>query len=147
MVISSETKNTIGVNVVLANTSLGTITDSLGTFALANIPPGDYSIQASMIGYADFTFEDVIIKIDQTAIVEISLTQRSIEMEKITVEATRPIIIHDISNSQINIDSDEMTDLPFDDISDVLGLQAGIEGLSVRGGVQENLVSSRWTII
>ena len=77
----------IGVNIVLANTSLGTITDSLGTFTLLNIPPGDYSIQASMIGYADFTLEDVIVKIDQTAIVEISLTQRSIEMEKIIVEA------------------------------------------------------------
>ena len=135
VVSSSETKAPlIGVNVVLANTSLGTVTDSLGTFALLNIPPGDYSIQASMIGYADFTLEDVIIKIDQTAIVEIFLNQRSIEMEKITVEATRPIIIHDISNSQINITSDEITDLPFDDISDVLGLQAGIEGLSVRGG-------------
>ena len=135
VVSSSETKAPlIGVNVVLANTSLGTVTDSLGTFALLNIPPGDYSIQASMIGYADFTLEDVIIRIDQTAIVEIFLTQRSIEMEKITVEATRPIIIHDISNSQINITSDEITDLPFDDISDVLGLQAGIEGLSVRGG-------------
>ena len=81
-------------------------------------------------------------------IVEIFLTQRSIEMEKITVEATRPIIIHDISNSQINITSDEITDLPFDDISDVLGLQAGIEGLSVRGGgVKGIFISSRWLII
>ena len=127
VVISSDTKvPLIGVNIVLANTSLGTVTDSLGTFALLNIPPVDYSIHESMIGYANFTLEDVIIKIDQTAIVEIFLTQRSIEMEKVTVEATRPIIIHDISNSQINITSDEITDLPFDDISDVLGLQAGI---------------------
>ena len=83
VVISSETKvPLIGVNVVLANTSLGTVTDSLGTFALLNIPPGDYSIQASMIGYADFILEDVIIKIDQTSIVDIFLTQRSIEMER-----------------------------------------------------------------
>ena len=68
VVSSSETNAPlIGVNVVLANTSLGTVTDSLGTFALLNIPPGDYSIQVSMIGYADFTLEDVIIKIDQTA--------------------------------------------------------------------------------
>ena len=78
VVISSDTRvPLIGVNIVLANTSLGTVTDSLGTFALLNIPPGDYSIQASMIGYADFTLEDVIIKIYQTAIVEIFLNQRS----------------------------------------------------------------------
>ena len=62
VVSSSETNAPlIGVNVVLANTSLGTVTDSLGTFALLNIPPGDYSIQASMIGFADFILEDVII--------------------------------------------------------------------------------------
>ena len=135
VVSSSETQAPlVGVNIVLDNTSLGTVTDSLGTFTLLNIPPGNYSLQASMIGYTDYKLEDLIVKIDQTAIIDILLTQRSIEMERITVEATRPIIVHDISNSQINITSDEITDLPLDDISDVLGLQAGIEGLSVRGG-------------
>jgi outer membrane receptor protein involved in Fe transport len=124
----------MGVNVVLANTSLGAVTDSSGIFTLLNISPGKYTINASMIGYADFTLEDLIVRIDQTSIVEIVLTQKSIEMGQITVNATKPVVVHDISNSQINISSDEITTLPFDEISEVLGLQAGIEGLSVRGG-------------
>ena len=116
----------MGVNVVLANTSLGAVTDSSGIFTFLNISPGKYTINASMIGYADFTLEDLIVRIDQTSIVEIVLTQKSIEMGQITVNATKPVVVHDISNSRINISSDEITTLPFDEISEVLGLQAGI---------------------
>ena len=124
----------IGVNIILNNTTYGTITDSLGTFTFLNIPPGNYSIQATMIGYAGYTLKEVVVRIDQTVIINILLNQRSIDMESIIVEAVRPIIAHDISNSQINITNEEITILPFDNVTDILGMQAGIEGLSVRGG-------------
>ena len=123
-----------GVNVILQNTSLGAVSDSQGRFTILNIVPGEYDIDISMIGYAKYSITDVMVKIDQTTIVEIKLVQESIEMETITVRAARPVVIHDISNSQINISSQDIENLPFDEIVDVIGLQAGIEGMAVRGG-------------
>ena len=41
-----------GVNVLLRGTTLGTVTDIDGYFVILNVPPGSYSLQASMVGYA-----------------------------------------------------------------------------------------------
>ena len=71
----------VGVNIVLNNTTKGTITDSIGTFTLLNIKPGSYVIQATMMGYAAHTVKEVVVRIDQTTIVNIFLNQRSIDME------------------------------------------------------------------
>ncbi len=124
----------VGVNIVLDNTTNGTITDSIGTFTLLNVKPGNYVIQATMMGYAEHKVKEVVVRIDQTTIVNIFLNQRSIDMESVIVEAVKPVVVHDISNSQINITNEEITILPIDRVSDILGMQAGIEGLSIRGG-------------
>ncbi len=40
-----------GANVVLAGTSLGASTDVDGKYSIRNVPPGNYTIRASYIGY------------------------------------------------------------------------------------------------
>ena len=124
----------VGVNVALVNTLLGAVTNQDGRFTLLNIPPGDYQIQASMIGYANYLVKDLSVRIDQTTQIDILMTQESIEMVEVIVQASRPIVQLDISNSQFNVSSDEISDLPIDEISDILDLQAGVNGLSIRGG-------------
>jgi len=123
-----------GVNILVRNTSLGSVSDSDGSFTILNLPPGIYDIDISMIGYAKHSITGVEVKIDQTTIISVKMIQKSIEMATVTVQAKRPIVIPDISNSQINISSKEIETLPFDEIIDVIGLQSGIEGMSVRGG-------------
>ncbi len=62
------------------------------------------------------------------------MSQESIKMKEVIVQASKPIIQLDISNSQFNVSSDEIRALPIDEISDILDLQAGVNGLSIRGG-------------
>src|SRR5687768_4390340 len=39
------------VNVFFANTTIGTVTNAAGEFAIRNIPPGKYDLTASFVGY------------------------------------------------------------------------------------------------
>ncbi len=51
-VIDKETRQPIpGVNVVIAGTVKGTVTDAKGNFVLANIADGEYTLSISYIGY------------------------------------------------------------------------------------------------
>ena len=43
------------VNVTVAGTGKGSITDSVGAFRITDIPPGSYSVEISLIGYKKLT--------------------------------------------------------------------------------------------
>ena len=59
-VIDARTKQSLpGANIQVLGTIQGTSTDHNGNFIIERIPPGTYSIRASMIGYRSFTREKV----------------------------------------------------------------------------------------
>ena len=139
IVTDSETKEPLmGVNIFLQGTSLGAATDEDGYFVILNIPPGNYTLQAAYIGYADFIVHNVKVTMNLTAPQNIVLTSKIIFSEAVVVEAKRPVVVRDISNSQLNIDAQVIQELPIQNVSEVLTLQAGIqmgtEGILVRGG-------------
>ena len=68
-----------GVNVFLEDTPYGTATDKFGEYVILNIPPGDYSIKASYIGYATYKVSNVRISLDRTTQQNFQLTEAVIE--------------------------------------------------------------------
>lgn len=123
-----------GTNVSLVNTSLGSSATKDGVFIIINIPSGTYDIRFSMIGYSNIRLTDVTVNIGQTTDVgNIKMSQKVLELEEIVVEAKRDIVEKGISGSYLNIDSDDFMSLPVTDITQIIGLQAGIEGLEIRG--------------
>jgi outer membrane receptor protein involved in Fe transport len=124
-----------GVNVVVEGTFLGAATDLEGFYAILNVPPGNYSISFSMVGYATQKFTEVRVNIDQTTNLSAKLEEEALELgEAITVVASRPVVEKDVAASRANISTEEIKALPVVNVSSVVGLQAGIEGLSIRGG-------------
>ena len=61
----------IGCNVILQGTSFGAATNLDGTYIIINIPPGKYTVTASMIGYAKSNVTDVIVRSDLTTTINI----------------------------------------------------------------------------
>jgi hypothetical protein len=52
MVIDTETKESLpGANLIIEGTTMGAATDLDGYYVILNIPPGNYNLIASMIGY------------------------------------------------------------------------------------------------
>lgn len=60
-VIDKQTQKPVVAATVSLNTSLQTLTDTLGKFILKNIKPGSYSISISAVGYTTYTNYNIVI--------------------------------------------------------------------------------------
>ena len=84
---ASNEKPIFNANIFLANTTIGTASDSQGHFSITNIPPGQYQLVVSMIGY-DVVHETVHIPGDRT--IDVKLNPSLLQGETVTVTAERP---------------------------------------------------------
>ncbi|NQT27160.1 TonB-dependent receptor [candidate division KSB1 bacterium] len=124
-----------GVNVFLQGTSLGGATDLEGDYFVINVPPGTYTLAASMMGYGTIRKTDVRVMVDRTVTVDFALSPTVLEGEEVTIVAEREIVAMDVSASQINAEAEEIVTVPFvTEVRDFLNLQAGVENNMVRGG-------------
>ena len=128
-----------GVNLIIAATSQGGTTDSDGYYVILNVSPGSYSLRASFIGFGPQTVEGVRVNIEQTTTVNFQLQEDAIGLEEVVVTAELPVVQADVSNSQLNVSADQIEALPVSSVTSVVGLQAGIQGLSVRGSGSDEL--------
>lgn len=123
-----------GVNVLLEGTTIGAATDNNGYYTILNIPPGYYTVNASMIGYSKYTIRDVRVEIDLTTLLNIEMKPEVLEGEVVEVFAQKKVIRKDVAASQLSITADEIETLPISDVTDALGLKAGITSdLEIRG--------------
>jgi len=127
-----------GVNVIVEGLNIGASTDSNGEYVILNVSPGVHIIKFSMIGFASYIVNNVNVSIDLTTNINAVLKTEVIVGEEVIVIAQKPIVAKDVSNSQMNISSTTIENLPIQSVDAVLTLQAGIEktstGFSVRGG-------------
>ena len=128
-----------GVNLFIPATLQGAISDLDGYYTILNVSPGTYTLRASFIGFTTQIVEGVRVSIDQTTTVDFELTEDAVGLEELIVTAELPVVQADVSNSQLNVTSDEIEALPVSSINSVVGLQAGIQGLSVRGSGSDEL--------
>lgn len=127
-------------NVIIEGTTLGAATDIDGNFTILNVPPGVYTVTASVIGYQKQSYKDVRVNVDFTTRLEFNLSPGSIQMEAVVVQGERnPLIRQDLTNPQVAITSETIDQLPVDQISDIIKLTAGVVvdddgSIHVRGG-------------
>lgn len=133
-----------GVNVYIEGEAMGAATDNQGMYYILNVPPGNYTLKAVYIGYAEKQVVNVRVQIDQTTKVNFNMTEEALETEAVIVVAERPVVIRDISNSQMNIEAENIDALPVASVAEAVTLQAGIEsgalGIVVRGGSADETV-------
>jgi len=91
-----------------------------------------------MIGYQDILIHDVRVRIDLTTTIDAELNEGVIGLDAVDVTADRPMVQADVTYSQANISSDEVSMLPVEEFEDVIALQSGVvqsDGeMHVRGG-------------
>ena len=122
-----------GVNVVIVGAQQGATTNTEGLYNILNVSPGNYDVRASFVGYAPVTQEGVRVNINLTTEVNFEMQEQTVGLEEVTVQATEPVVKRDISANVANLNAEEIANVPVASLSEVIGLQAGVEGLSVRG--------------
>ena len=129
-----------GCNIIIEGTTLGAASNIDGEFFILNIPPGTYTVRASMVGYKPYRIDNVRILIDLTTSLEFIMEVQVLDIpEEIVVIAERPLIQKDITSKQSIISSNEILNMPVNSIQDILTTKAGFTtdaggGIHVRGG-------------
>lgn len=142
-VVEKSTGETLpGANVVIEGTTLGAVTDPDGNYFIINVPPGSYTVNASMVGYHKAIQTNVRVFIDLTTTVnfsgEFGLVEETIQLAEITVVAELPVVQPDISANVANISAQDVESLPLTSVNEVVQLEAGVLAsangdLSIRG--------------
>jgi len=89
-VTDAETNEPLpGANVTINGTVLGAATDGKGQFLITNIPPANYSLTISMIGYQRLIQENVLVQADKTTTIQVKLQWTVLETPELVVTANK----------------------------------------------------------
>jgi len=124
----------IGANVIVQGTSMGGVTDANGDFYIISVPPGNYPVEARMMGYQSVQMEMVRVSVNRTVNLAFKMEPSVVKGEAVTVQADRMVIRKDQTNSIRNISSQDIRILPVEDIAAVVATQPGVAGNHFRGG-------------
>ncbi|MFA6721530.1 MAG: carboxypeptidase regulatory-like domain-containing protein, partial [Candidatus Cloacimonadaceae bacterium] len=129
------------VNVVVMRGSqriTGGQTNSKGTAIIINIPPGEYTVRFSLIGYDTISYNQVRIQVDQTANLSPVMTKAGVKIATVVVTAEQDKVGKDRTSSERQIEMDRMSDVSVSDVAGIVSLQAGVTNiggeLHIRGG-------------
>jgi outer membrane receptor for ferrienterochelin and colicins len=86
--VKIENKPLEFVNISLAKTGFGSITDSLGNFELKNIPFGTYQLQTQLIGYTQKQQSITLDKTQSNMIIQIQLEEEASELNEVVISGT-----------------------------------------------------------
>ena len=129
----------IGVNVLVKELGVGTVSDEQGEYIIVNIKPGRYTIEVTYIGFSKVVLKDVVVNQNRTLYQNIQLKEEALEGEEIVVKATRPMVHKDLTASQKITTAKEIANLPVESFVGVLVNQAGVNQgaggeIHIRGG-------------
>ncbi len=126
-------------NVLIENTTMGAAADMNGNYVILRVPPGVYTLRATMVGYQTQRFENVRVSIDLTTTINFQMGSEVLAGQEVTVVAERAMVTKDLTATTAVMNSDEIAALPVTEVNEAIALQAGLVtdaggGLHVRGG-------------
>jgi len=133
-VVDENDQPMIGTNIILMGQGMGAATDMNGDYFIINVPPGNYNIQASMIGYDPMIMQDVRVSVNRTSYVNFRMKQGMLQGDAVVVEAQKITTKRDQTSSVKNVSSEVMEVLPVEDLGSVVSMQAGVVNGHFRGG-------------
>ncbi|REK05818.1 MAG: carboxypeptidase-like regulatory domain-containing protein [Bacteroidetes bacterium] len=74
------------VNIVIENTTKGTVTDSLGNFTFQNIIVGRYNIQVSMVGYEPLILKEIQVTSGKEVFLNIALKETAASLAEVIIK-------------------------------------------------------------
>jgi len=124
-----------GAAVMIVGSRVGASTDADGRYFIINLPPGEYSVEAAIVGYRTATLAGLRVNVDRTAQASFTLESATIEVGGVTVVAPREIIQLDVSGSKTIVEPTEIRALPTKSVQEALALEPGVGATgSIRGG-------------
>ncbi|MFA4906695.1 MAG: TonB-dependent receptor [archaeon] len=122
-----------GANIIIEGTMVGTAADENGYYAILNVAPGSYTLKVTMIGFKPVLVKEVGVTMNLTTTIDVAMRTEVLDMSEVVVIAKRPVVVREVSHSQMNIEAKSIATMPVQEVTEVIGLQAGVQGMQIRG--------------
>ena len=130
-VTDSSGAKTPGVNIAIANTATGIVsnaaTNAVGVFSVPNLQPGNYQVTASAPGFSTLVRDGITLTVGQELVLNLALQVGAVT-EHVTVNAEAPTV--NLANATIGglVSENTVVELPLNGRSwtDLAALQAGV---------------------
>jgi outer membrane receptor protein involved in Fe transport len=130
-----------GANIVVKGTTMGAAANVDGSYYIINVPPGTYTVSASLIGYESVSQTDVEVVIGQTTQIDFKLSETAITTAEVVITANQPVVKKDVSSSQIVVNSQELMATPsVENLTQFMSYQAGVQ---VTGDIENSEMTIR----
>ena len=87
------------------------VSDGAGEYRLPSLPPGRYAVATELSGFSTETRPDIVLIIDQTAIINFAL-KPAVLSETVTVTGESPIVDVTRSDVSTSVSTQQIQDLP-----------------------------------
>lgn len=140
--IDRETREPLlGASILLEGTSLGAATDVKGVYYILNVPPGQYTLVARMMGYAEQRITNVRVSADLTTEIDFAMSATVLELgEGVEVVAERPLLQKDVTATQNIVRGEEITAAAINSFTGAMVQTAGfvVMGVGEGGAVNDS---------
>lgn len=128
----------IGASVIVPGTAIGSMTDGSGEYLIHNLQPGEYILEARLVGASSQTVEGVVIISDMTTRIDFDLGEGTAGSTVIQVSGQRGMIVFDETSTVHVIRREDIETMPVTSLQELTGRQAGAlyagGGVHMRGG-------------
>jgi len=127
-VIDDVTKEPLtGANVIIEGTQFGSVVDIKGVYNIISVPPGKYTIAASMVGYGKVVYKDVEVNIDRTTEINFRLKDKSVQLGTVEIVAQKPKVIKDQTSSASTISDEQLRNAPIEGLRGAMELSTSFQ--------------------
>ena len=128
-----------GVNVLVKGTYKGAATDLNGKFKITGLSPGDYDLEARMIGFTTQLSTGVLVFAGRTEVVDFNLKPTVLALvQNVEIVGERPLFEVDVTASQRNLLAKDIQQKIVQDVSDIVSQEIGVvkenNEIHIRGG-------------
>jgi outer membrane receptor protein involved in Fe transport len=136
---SADGKPLAYANVIILGTNLGAMSLNDGKFTIKGVPAGTYTIKAMMMGFKAEEKTGVTVNSGKDTRLDFRLDQTIVmKTQEIIVTAEKKMVEVTASDTRAAVSSQQLEEMPVDDVLDAVALKAGIvkqgDEMHVRGG-------------
>ena len=128
-----------GVNIVIKGTYMGAATGMDGRYVISNISPGQYDLQASMIGYKIQLRTGIKVEPGKTRNLDFEMEESVLAFgQEVVVIGQKPLLQVDLTASEEHLSASEIENKIVENVNDIIAQQAGVvktdNEIHIRGG-------------